>query len=138
MLENIAKIEEQIAKVKAQSESRGDQPPPTADQPSTPPPLPGQRFQGDQVRGFLTRIDCDDASITLTVQNESRSFKFRTPRRSDLIFIRYTPEIPTSITCGAIYPARPVIVTYRSSTKSGMTDLDGEPIGVEFVKPIWL
>ncbi|HKC84799.1 MAG TPA: tetratricopeptide repeat protein [Blastocatellia bacterium] len=135
MLENIAKIEERMAKMKAEGDARGDQAPGPDDQPSTRPPLPGQRFQGDQVRGFLTRIDCDDASITLTVKSESRSFKFRTTRTGQLIFVRYTPEIPTSIICGAINPAKPVIVTYRGSAQSDIANFDGEPIGVEFVKP---
>lgn len=133
MLENIAKIEERLAKMKAESEARADGSP----QSSTPPPLPGQRFQGDQVRGLLTRIDCDDASVTLTVKTESRSFKFRTMRAGQLILVRYTPDVPNSITCGAINPAKPVIVTYSSSAQSGAVGVDGEPIGVEFIKPDW-
>jgi len=136
MLENIAKIEERLAKMRAESEARGGGTPSAPDDPhSTRPPLPGQRFQGDQVRGFLTRIDCDDASITLTVKSESRLFKFHTSRREQLFFVRYTPEISTSVICGPINPAKPVIVTYRRSSQSGLADFDGEPIGVEFVKP---
>jgi hypothetical protein len=130
MLENIAKIEERSAKMKDDGAARGD----GADQ-SSPPPPPGQRFQGDQVRGLLTSIDCDDAGVTLTVKNESRSFKFRTTRLSQLTLVRYTPDVPTSIICGAINPARPVIVTYRSLARSGVPGSDGEPIGVEFMKP---
>ena len=34
-------------------------------------------------------------------------------------------------------PAKPVIVTYRGSARPLVTDVDGEPIGVEFVKPGW-
>jgi tetratricopeptide (TPR) repeat protein len=127
MLENIAKIEERSAQMKAEDEARGDAR-------SSPPP-PGHRFQGDQVRGLLTRIDCDDAGVTLTVKTESRSFKFRTTRAGQLILVRYTPDVPTSIICGAINPAKPVIVTYHSSAQPGAADVDGEPIGVEFVKP---
>lgn len=130
MLENIARTEEWMAKMKAESGARGE---PAPDNPaSTRPPLPGQRFQGDQVRGFLTRIDCDDASVTLTVRSQSRLFKLRSLQPGQLIFIRYTPEIPTSMICGPLNPARPVIVTYRGSPQSNS---DGEPIGVEFVKP---
>jgi tetratricopeptide (TPR) repeat protein len=128
MLENIAKIEERLAQMKAEDEARGSQ---------SSPPLPGQRFQGDQVRGLLTRIDCDDAGVTLTVKNESRSFKFRTTQTGQLTLVRYTPDVPTSIICGPINPAKPVIVTYRGSARPRVTDLDGEPIGVEFVKPGW-
>ncbi|HZF41303.1 MAG TPA: hypothetical protein VE715_20945, partial [Blastocatellia bacterium] len=131
MLENITKIEERLAKTKAEGEARGDGSP----QSSTSPPLPGQRFQGDQVRGLLTRIDCDDVGITLTVKAESRSFKFRTTRAGQLILVKYTPDVPNSITCGAVNPAKLVIVTYHSPDQSGAADSDGEPIGVEFLKP---
>jgi tetratricopeptide (TPR) repeat protein len=133
MLENIAKIEERLAKMKAEGEARDDGSPPT----STAPPLPGQRFQGDQVRGLLTRIDCDGAIFTLTVKTESRSFRFRTGRGGQPTLVRYTPDVPTEITCGPINPARPVIVTYRAATQTGVANVDGEPIGVEFIKPDW-
>src|SRR5262245_20990617 len=126
MLEKIAKIEERLAQMKAEDEARAAQP---------TPPAPGQRFQGDQVRGLLTRIDCDDSGVTLTVKTESRSFKFRTMQASQLILVRYTPDVPTSIICGPVNPAKSVIVTYHGSARSDFTGSDGEPIGVEFVKP---
>jgi hypothetical protein len=128
MLENIAKMEERLAQMKAEGEARADQ---------SSAPLPGRRFQGDQVRGLLTRIDCDDAGVTLTVKTESRTFKFRTTQAGQLILVRYTPDVPTSIICGAINPAKPVILTYRSPAQPGIADTDGEPVGVEFVKPDW-
>ena len=133
MLENIAKIEERLAKMKGEGEARDDASPQT----STAPPLPGQRFQGDQVRGLLTRIDCDGAIFTLTVKTESRSFRFRTGRGGQPTLVRYTPDVPTEITCGPINPARPVIVTYRAATPTSVANVDGEPIGVEFIKPDW-
>jgi tetratricopeptide (TPR) repeat protein len=133
MLDNIAKIEERLAKMKAEGEARDD----ASSRISTAPPLPGQRFQGDQVRGLLTRIDCDGAIITLTVKTESRSFRFRTERGGQPTLVRYTPDVPTEITCGPINPAKPVIVTYRAATQTGVANVDGEPIGVEFVKPDW-
>jgi tetratricopeptide (TPR) repeat protein len=128
MLENIAKIEERLAQMKAEGEARAAQ---------SSAPLPGQRFQGDQVRGLLTRIDCDDAGVTLTVKTESRSFKFRTTQTSQLILVRYTPDVPTSMICGPINPAKHVIVTYHGMAQPRAADVDGEPIGVEFVKPDW-
>jgi tetratricopeptide (TPR) repeat protein len=130
MLENIARIEENLAKMKADGASGAE----GASRSSAAPPPPGQRFKGDQVRGLLTRIDCDDAGVTLTVATESRSFKFRATQSSQLVLVRYTPDVPTSIICGAINPARPVIVTYRSSAGSGHAGSDGEPIGLEFIK----
>ena len=132
MIENIMKIEERMEKMRAESAALGDQSPAPDNPPAMRPPGPGQRFQGDQIRGFLTRIDCDESSITLTVKSESRLFKLHTPYPKSLIFVRFTPDIPTSVTCGPIHPARAVIVTYRHSFQS---NFDGEPIGVEFVKP---
>jgi Tfp pilus assembly protein PilF len=129
MLENIAKAEERSAQMKAEGESRGGA--------QSSPPLPGQRFQGDQVRGLLTRIDCDDAGVTLTVKTESQYFKFRTTQANQLIFVRYTSDVPTSIICGPVNPAKPVIVTYHGTAQPRAADVDGEPIGVEFVKPDW-
>ena len=75
------------------------------------------------------------AGVTLVVNSESHSFKFRTTRASQLVLVRYTPDVPNSITCGAISPARLVIVTYHSPAQSGAAGSDGEPIGVEFMKP---
>src|SRR6266540_2517609 len=126
MLENIAEIEGRLAQTKAEGEARAAQ---------SSAPLPGQRFQGDQVRGLLTRIDCDDAGVTLTVKTESRSFKFRTTQSSQLILVRYTPDVPTSMICRPVNPAKPVIVTYHGAAQPRAADVDGEPIGVEFVKP---
>jgi tetratricopeptide (TPR) repeat protein len=128
MLENIAEIEVRLAQTKAEGEARAAQ---------SSAPLPGKRFQGDQVRGLLTRIDCDDAGVMLTVKTESRSFKFRTTQSGQLILVRYTPDVPTSIICGPIIPAKPVIVTYHGAAQPRAADVDGEPIGVEFVKPDW-
>jgi tetratricopeptide (TPR) repeat protein len=132
MLENIAMIEERMARTAAEGAgsdvgARG----PYA--PHVNRPLgPGRRFQGDQIRGFLTQIDCDDVSITLTVKSESRLFKLYTTHPGQLAFVRYTREVPPSMICGPLNPAKPVIVTYRSSAQP---NYDGEPIGVEFVKP---
>jgi tetratricopeptide (TPR) repeat protein len=131
MLENISRIEERLARMKAEGVT-ADGPPRRPEGPRPRPLGPGQRFQGDQVRGYLTRIDCDDASITLTVKSESRLFKLHTSQPGQLTFVRYTPEISNSVLCGPISPAKPVIVTYRSSP---LPAFDGEPIGVEFVKP---
>jgi tetratricopeptide (TPR) repeat protein len=132
LLEVIDQVEERMSKMKASRELRGGASPSLPENTSSRPPLPGERFQGDQIRGFLTRIDCDDASITLTVKGESRYFKLHTRQPKDLIFVRYTSEIPNSVICGPLNPPKPVIVTYRASPQSRF---DGEPIGVEFIKP---
>ncbi|MGH9839302.1 MAG: tetratricopeptide repeat protein, partial [Blastocatellia bacterium] len=134
LLDVIAQVEEGIARAKAESAARGGQTDAASNSANAPPPLPGKRFEGEQLRGLLTRIDCTDASVTLTVKSDARIFRFHKPKFGDLVFVRYTIEIPITITCGAIAPARPVIVTYRK-TSGDLTKSDGEPVGVEFVKP---
>ncbi len=133
LLGMIAKREEDFARAKteeavrererqiAQNEKRDD--------PTKPP---GKRFEGDQVRGLLTKIECQDAAIVLTVVSGARVFRFRA-ELGKLTFVRHTPEIPTQLTCGAMVPARKVIVTYRAGGNTKLK-FDGEPVGVEFLK----
>lgn len=129
MLNTIAQVEEQLAQAKAEAGTRGA----PDNSASAAPPLPGKRFTGEQVRGLLVRIDCNDAEITLTVNSSGRAFRFQTAL-GKLIFVRYTMGIPNEITCGALAPARLVIITYqRPPTLSPR--LDGVPVGVEFIKP---
>jgi tetratricopeptide (TPR) repeat protein len=129
LLEAIANAEEQAARLAQANQSQSS----AKNASTSSPPLPGKRFEGEQARGMLTNIDCTDTSITLTVKSGARVFKFHKPKFGDLIFVRYTIEIPTTITCSAINPARPVIVTYRKPANAG-SKFDGEPVGVEFIK----
>jgi hypothetical protein len=130
LLEVITNAEDQAARLAQSHESQSST---ENAPPASSPPLPGKRFEGEQARGLLTRIDCTDTSITLTVKSGARVFRFHKPKFGDLIFVRYTIEIPTEITCSAINPARPVIVTYRKPADAG-SEFDGEPVGVEFIK----
>lgn len=93
---------------------------------------PGKRFEGEQVRGLLTRMDCSDKEVTLTVISEARTFKFRA-EWGKVTLVRHTMDIPNQIICGAMTPAPQVIVTYRP-TSGYKIKLDGEPVGVEFLK----
>jgi tetratricopeptide (TPR) repeat protein len=130
LLEVIAKREEDLAQAKA-DEARRQQASQqeSADDPRKPP---GKRFEGEQVRGLLTRIECGDPYIVLTVISGVRTFRFRA-EQGKLNFVRHTMEIPNQITCGAMVPARQVIVTYRAANDIKLK-IDGEPVGVEFIK----
>jgi hypothetical protein len=122
LLQIIAKAEEETRR--QQSSQRG-----TADDPTRPP---GKRFEGEQARGVLTRIECTDTHITLTVVSGVRVLKFRA-EQGKMAFVRHTMEIPNQITCGAMVPARQVIVTYRKAVGSN-PKLEGEPVAIEFPK----
>lgn len=131
LLEVIAKREEEEAFAKAE-EARRQQPASQRESSDDPTKPPGKRFEGEQVRGLLTKIECADSHIMLTVVSGTRAFKFRA-EAGKLTFVRHTMEIPTQITCGAMVPARQVIVTYRAGDKTKLK-IDGEPVGVEFLK----
>lgn len=133
LLQTIDLRESEAALAKAEAEIRlrreRESPTKAADDPTRPP---GKRFEGEQVRGWLTRMDCSDNEVTLTVVSGVRAFKFRA-EWGKLALVRHTMEIPNQITCGAMSPARQVIVTYRPATGLKVR-FDGEPVGLEFLK----
>jgi tetratricopeptide (TPR) repeat protein len=134
MIETIARIEQ----FKAQGNNLN-----LAQAPSSPggeagtsapsPPTLRRRFEGEKVKGLLTRVDCNDKGMTLTIKSGDKTVKLNTGTPERVQFIAYTPDATGQITCGPINPAKQVIVTYRASTDS-KSGFDGEPIAVEFVK----
>ncbi len=128
---DLREAEVALAKPKAELKLRQERESPkqAQDDPTRPP---GKRFEGEQVQGLLTRLDCSDTEVTLTVVSNQRTFKFRADW-GKLTLVRHTIEIPTQLTCGAMSPARQVIVTYRPATGLKVK-FDGEPVGLEFLK----
>ncbi|MEK7833094.1 MAG: tetratricopeptide repeat protein [Acidobacteriota bacterium] len=138
LLQTIGLRESEAALAKVETELRlkreRESPTKAEDDPTRPP---GRRFEGEQVQGLLTRMDCSEKEVTLTVVSGVRTFKFRA-EWGKLTLVRHTMEIPNQITCGAMAPARQVIVTYRpfSGTVTRLqVKFDGEPVGLEFLKP---
>lgn len=133
LLQSVGLRESEVALALAEADARlrqeRESPPKPADDPTRPP---GKRFEGEQVRGLLTRMDCSDKEVTLTVVAEARTFKFRA-EWGKVTLVRHTMDIPNQITCGAMTPAPQVIVTYRPAS-GYKVKLDGEPVGVEFLK----
>lgn len=128
----IDSVEQRLAQREAEERALRSSEPGKGEEP-VPRPEPGKRFIGDQIRGMLTRIDCNDDGTTLNIRMGGRTYRFYSPKSNSLIFVRYTPEIPVEITCGMTMRERPVIVTYRKSTNPG-SSFEGEPVGVEFLK----
>ncbi|HQR33446.1 MAG TPA: DUF1570 domain-containing protein [Blastocatellia bacterium] len=133
LLQSIELRESEVALAKAEAEARLRQERESANKPADDPTRPpGKRFDGEQMRGLLTRMDCSDKEVTLIVSNGVRTYRFRT-EWGKLTLVRHTMDIPNQITCGAMTPAPQVIVTYRPT--SGLkVKIDGEPVGVEFLK----
>ena len=96
-------------------------------------PAPRRRFEGEEAKGVLLRVDCTAKGMTLTVKGEQRTFELHTATPERVQFITYSQEVGQTLTCGVLKPAPRVIVTYRTSTDA-QSKFDGEPIGVEFVK----
>lgn len=134
LLQTIALRESEVALAKVETELRlkreRESPVNKEDDPTRPP---GKRFEGEQVQGLLTRMDCSEKEVTLTVVSGVRTFKFRA-EWGKLTLVRHTMEIPNQITCGTMAPARQVIVTYRPASGFNVR-FDGEPVGLEFLKP---
>src|SRR5262249_42840645 len=59
MLENITRIEEWMARANAEGSGVNGPSRETGFPHVSRPMGPGRRFKGDQIRGFLTQIDCD-------------------------------------------------------------------------------
>ena len=137
LLQTIDLRESEVAQERAEAERRLRREQEAANQPADDPTRPpGKRFDGEQVRGLLTRLDCSDKEVTLTVVSGIRTYKFRA-NWGKLTLVRHTSEIPNQITCGAMTPAPQVIVTYRPVSGQPaklQVKFDGEPVGVEFLK----
>jgi hypothetical protein len=124
-------LTEQLARLQAAGEAF-----PLPAKPRTeeaPPAKPKRQFEGDEARGLLTRVDCNDAGITLTVKVGARTLQFFSATPSRVYFITYTREVSRTITCGALTPAPRVLVTYRA-TIGAQAKYAGEPVAVEFIK----
>ncbi|MGE0884398.1 MAG: tetratricopeptide repeat protein [Blastocatellales bacterium] len=132
LLEAIDKREEDLARAKEEEARRLRERNTSGGSEDDPTRPPGKRFSGEQVRGLLTRVECANDYITLTVVSGARVFRFQA-EPSKLIFVRHTMNIPNEITCGTMSPARQVIVTYRPNSAIKLK-FDGEPVGVEFIK----
>lgn len=134
LLETIGKREEDLARAKAEEEARRreQQALQSGGRNNDATRPPGKRFEGEQVRGWLTEVECSDSHILLTVISGARVFRFRA-ESGKLAFVRHTMEIPNQITCGTMVPLRRVIVTYRAAGNAHLK-IDGEPVGVEFLK----
>jgi tetratricopeptide (TPR) repeat protein len=133
MLETMAKVEERLSQVNSEKTPQANRSQPASEN-TNPKTGPGYRFEGEQARGLLMRLDCSDQGVILILNSDSRQYRFYTPKKDQLFFVTYTRTVSHSITCGAIDPPKPVIITYRTN-EGTKPEFDGLPIGVEFIKP---
>lgn len=107
------------------------------DMPEPGPYLKPTRFVGRQVCGRLTRIDCADGDIRLSVETPDRTLNLRADALERVRFITYTAALRGKLQCGDRPAPEPVLVTYRPATDAARHS-DGELTAVEFVPEDWL
>jgi len=101
--------------------------------PVPPKPALREKFEGEELKGWLTRVDCNNG-LTLTVKTETGSIQLFTAAPDKVVFMTYTQEMGQSFTCGVINPPKQIVVTYRKANEAKAKYL-GEPVAVQFVKP---
>jgi tetratricopeptide (TPR) repeat protein len=91
-----------------------------------------KRFQGERVRGRLTRIECTETGVALSVTVGDRTLNLHSSALRRIMFITYVPQVKGELTCGTRDPATTVIATYRAAHTAG-TKFDGEAVAIEFI-----
>lgn len=93
-----------------------------------------------EIEGMLVDIACAESAVTLTVRSGEAVMRFQAASPESVVFIRYTPGVGLTLTCGAQKPPARVRVIYRPLAQTAgrarsRVKVDGEPVRVEFLKP---
>jgi tetratricopeptide (TPR) repeat protein len=144
---------EQLALLAALSRTPETAEPPTSG-PSGPPgsteaagparPVrPGELFRPDlrtvgagetRVRGQFTAIECGQLGIVLIVQSNGSAVRLRTNQLSEVDFISYRKDTPSSVSCGPMAKVQWVLATYRAGVVgTGPTATVGDAVAVELL-----
>jgi len=96
------------------------------------------RFEGAQVCGRLSEIECDKAGVVFNITTDAGStMRLRAGELSAVRFVTYTTAVKTGrISCGPRETAARALVTYRPARDEGAST-DGEAVAVEFVPEDW-
>ena len=151
LLDNIIRIEEQMAKFKAmekEAAAHGQSLEPIVTTrveagsevtPSTPPDLNTllsdalrKPNQGEtRVQGVLTAIECSTKGIIFQVRAGDRVLRLHTDNFEKMNIAAFTSEVSGEIRCGPRKPENPIVATYVAA--NGKQKLDGEAVSLEFV-----
>ncbi len=99
-------------------------------------PMIKRRKDGDQLRGTLTRIDCQPgAGAIFNVKVGERVLRLRAASMERVEFVSYDPGLAgAQLGCGVRKPENLVFVTFRRATDP-RSKFDGELLAVDFVTP---
>jgi tetratricopeptide (TPR) repeat protein len=96
------------------------------------------RFEGAQVCGRLSEIECDAAGVVFHLMTDAGStLRLRAGDLQAVRFVTYTTAVKTGrIACGLRETAARALVTYRPK-RDERASTDGEAVAVEFVPEDW-
>ena len=67
-----------------------------------------------RVLGTFTTVECAPKTVVLRIDAAEGTVRLAAASLTDVEFLSYRPDSPTSIACGAQNPALRVLATYRS------------------------
>ncbi|HWW77422.1 MAG TPA: tetratricopeptide repeat protein, partial [Pyrinomonadaceae bacterium] len=129
-------------RAQAEEEARADREAPPAQPCDMPlrggPQYKHLRFEGAQVCGRLSEIECDKAGVVFHLMTDAgATLRLRAGDLQAVRFVTYTTAVKTGrISCGAREQAARALVTYRPGRDEGAST-DGEAVAVEFVPEDW-
>jgi tetratricopeptide (TPR) repeat protein len=96
------------------------------------------RFEGAQVCGRLSEIECDKAGVVFNIMTDAGAIlRLHAGDLSAVRFVTYTTAVKTGrIACGLRETAARALVTYRPKHDE-RASTDGEAVAVEFVPEDW-
>ncbi len=142
LLEQLASIEEQMARYRADQASAGGSPPTLHGPPEASPNLDPSSYLREalkkpaadetQVQGLLERIDCDAKGVFFIVKVGGQVLKLRTDSFETLDLTSFSPDAGNQISCGPRKTESNVVLCYVA-TRDSRTKADGTLRSVEFV-----
>lgn len=91
------------------------------------------RFDEKRVLGFVVKADCEANQVVFSFKNAGQTFKIKSDSFTDVIFVSFTANrAGTVFGCNTQKSEQFAVITYRPH-KSGISDLIGEAVAIEFV-----
>ncbi|HJQ32807.1 MAG TPA: tetratricopeptide repeat protein [Pyrinomonadaceae bacterium] len=139
---SVRREEAERKRAQAEEEARADREAPPAQPCDMPlrggPQYKHLRFEGAQVCGRLSEIECDKAGVVFNIMTDAgATLRLRAGDLQAVRFVTYTTAVKTGrISCGPREQAARALVTYRPN-RDERSGSDGEAVAVEFVPEDW-
>lgn len=107
------------------------------DMPEPGPQVKAVRFEGRQVCGRLTKVECADGGVVLVVNSADRIYRLHSRSLNQIRFVTYTSTVKGFVECGERVSPVPVLVTFKE-LRANQKEFDGELSAVEFIPEEWI